>query len=134
MNKDRASLIEKLFASDTDDVKIVRGIFDLARREEDIATGRRVRNLAAEKTRAHRGKPAQKEFMELYWDIMLWLAPNDFDSFLLYIERLRKPQDRFYQPRRKQQERYKQCNCRQYNQQFQHITLPQYSPHDGHSW
>lgn len=102
MNQDRASLIEKLFASDTDDVKILRGIFDLARREKDIQTGRRVRNLAAEKTRSHRGKPQQKEFMELYWDIMLWLAPNDFDSFMLYIERLRKPQDRFYQPRRKQ--------------------------------
>ncbi len=102
MTEDRANLIERLFASDTNDVKIVRGIFDLARAENSMSIGRRVRNLAAEKTRTHRGKPQQKEFMELYWDIMLWLAPNDFDSFMLYIERNRKPQDRFYQPRRKQ--------------------------------
>lgn len=102
MNKDTAVLIEKLFASDTDDVRVGRGIFDLARREEDIPTGRRVRDLAAMKTREHRGKADQKEFMELYWDVMLWLAPNDFDSFMLYLERNRKPQDRFYQPRRKQ--------------------------------
>jgi len=102
MTEDRANLIERLFASDTNDVKIVRGIFDLARAENSMSIGRRVRNLAAEKTRTHRGKPQQKEFMELYWDIMLWLAPNDFDSFMLYLERNRKPQDRFYQPRRKQ--------------------------------
>ena len=102
MNQDTAILIEKLFASDTDDVKVVRGIFDLARREEDVPIGRRVRDLAAQKTREHRGKADQKEFLELYWDIMLWLAPNDFDSYMLYLERNRKPQDRFYQPRRKQ--------------------------------
>lgn len=102
MNKDTAILIEKLFASDTDDVKIARGIFDLARREEDVPTGRRVRDLCAAKTRSHRGKPDQKEFFSLYWDVMLWLAPNDFDSFMLYTEKNRRPEDRFYQPRRKQ--------------------------------
>lgn len=102
MNDDTAKLIEKLFASDTDDVKIVRGIFDLARRDEDIQTARRVRNLATEKTRSHRGRADQKDFIELYWEVMLWLAQNDFDAFMLYLERNRKPQDRFYQPRRKQ--------------------------------
>lgn len=102
MNADTAVLIDKLFASDTDNVKVVQGIFDLVRREEAVDIGRRVRDLAAQKTREHRGQPDQKEFLELYWDIMLWLAPNDFDSFMLFLEKNRKPQDRFYQPRRKQ--------------------------------
>ena len=53
MNKDTAEMIEKLFAADTDDVNIVRGIFDMARREEALDVGRRARNLAAEKTRTH---------------------------------------------------------------------------------
>ncbi len=94
-------LIEKLFATGVDEVKIGRGIFDLARREEDVPTGRRLRDLCAAKTRSHAGRPDQKEYMELYWDVMLWLAPKDFDSFMLYLERNRKPKDRFYQPRRK---------------------------------
>ena len=102
MNEDTAVLIEKLFTSDTDDVRVGRGIFDLARQEEAVDIGRRVRDLAAMKTREHRGMADQKDFMELYWDVMLWLAPNDFDSFMLYLERNRKPRDRFYQPRRKQ--------------------------------
>ena len=38
---------------------------------------------------------------EAYWHSMLVDAPVDFDSFLQYIEKNRKPDDRFYQPRRK---------------------------------
>lgn len=101
MNADRAALIEKLFASDTDDVRVVRGIFDLARREEDVPTGRRVRDLAAARTRSHRGKEDQKDFLALYWDVMLWLAQHrDLDAYLLYLEKNRKPEARFYQNRR----------------------------------
>lgn len=101
MNKDRAQLIEKLFAANTDDIQIVRGIFDLARHENHIPTGRRVRELAGQKAVTHKGRPDQKDFLTLYWDIMLWLAPNDFDSYMLYLERNRPPKERFYQPRRK---------------------------------
>lgn len=101
LNADRARLIEKLFAADTNDLQVVRGIFDLARIEKDLNVGRRVRNLAAQKSREHSMTVKGKEFMVLYWDVMLWLAQNkDFDSFLLYNERKRKPEKRFYQPRR----------------------------------
>lgn len=38
---------------------------------------------------------------ELRWDVLKWEAPELLDSYCLYIERNRKPQERFYQPRRK---------------------------------
>ena len=41
------------------------------------------------------------EFFSLYKRTLLFDAPHDFDSYLLYLEMNRKPADRFYQPRRK---------------------------------
>ncbi|MFR2991322.1 MAG: hypothetical protein ACLTLL_06765 [Acutalibacteraceae bacterium] len=37
----------------------------------------------------------------MYKRTLLFDAPHDFDSYLLYLEMNRKPADRFYQPRRK---------------------------------
>lgn len=41
------------------------------------------------------------KFFELYKKSLLFDAPYYFDSYLLYIEINRKPEERFYQPRRK---------------------------------
>ena len=41
-------------------------------------------------------------FMDLYWASLRMLAPYDFDSFLLYMERERPAKNRFYLPRRTQ--------------------------------
>ena len=38
---------------------------------------------------------------DVYWKSMLIDAPVDFDSFLLYLEKNRKPADKFYVPRRR---------------------------------
>lgn len=38
---------------------------------------------------------------DLYWKILLFEAPEILDSFCLYVEKDRKPEERFYQPRRK---------------------------------
>ena len=40
-------------------------------------------------------------FFELYKKTLLFDAPHFFDSYLLYIEINRKPEERFYQPRRR---------------------------------
>lgn len=42
-----------------------------------------------------------KRLNDAYWHSMLVDAPVDFDSFLLYLEKNRKTEDKFYQPRRK---------------------------------
>lgn len=102
MNPARAKLLEKLFRSNTNNPEIVRGIFDLARAEEHLPTAHRARDLCAQKAREHAKDELGKTFVELYWEIMVWMAPKDFDSFMLALERGRKPDDRFYQPRRKQ--------------------------------
>lgn len=43
----------------------------------------------------------RSEWDDMYWQAMLWEAPMLLDSYCLYIEKNRKPQERFYQPRRK---------------------------------
>lgn len=45
--------------------------------------------------------PVTQELNELYWDALKFEAPHRFESFLLYMERKRRPEKRFYQPRRK---------------------------------
>jgi hypothetical protein len=35
----------------------------------------------------------------LYWDVLLWEAPNRFESFLLYMEKNRPYKKKFYEPR-----------------------------------
>lgn len=93
-------LLNRLLAADMNNPDNVRGLFDFARNEMDVELGRKVRGIAAEKARDFAMDELGKEFTNLYWDVMLWLAPNDFDSYLLYLEKNRKPEDRFYQPRR----------------------------------
>lgn len=47
-------------------------------------------------------KPTEvKRLMKKYWDTFLFAAPYDFHSYLLYMEKNREPEKRFYQPRLK---------------------------------
>lgn len=41
------------------------------------------------------------DFDEVYWDLLRYEAPELLDSFAIYIEKNRKPQEQFYLPRRK---------------------------------
>lgn len=41
-------------------------------------------------------------FYKMWCDCLLFDAPYDFDSFLIYIEKDREPEDQFYLPRRRQ--------------------------------
>lgn len=45
--------------------------------------------------------PPTEDFNKLYWDTLLFEAPYRFESFLLYMEKKRRPEKRFYQPRQK---------------------------------
>jgi hypothetical protein len=40
-----------------------------------------------------------KNFLNKYWQTFLFAAPYDFHSYLLYMEKDRSPEKRFYQPR-----------------------------------
>lgn len=45
---------------------------------------------------------AEEQLNELYWNVLHWEAPHLFDSYLLYLERKREPNDKFYEPKREQ--------------------------------
>lgn len=48
-----------------------------------------------------RGIGSVEQLSDLYWKSMLIDAPVDFDAFMLYLEKNRKPDEKFYVPRRK---------------------------------
>lgn len=98
---DTKKLKARLLKGNLDNAETVRGLFDIARNDEDVAFGREVKALAAEKAKTHAMKPSGKEFLTIYWEVMLWLARNgDFESFCLYMEKNRPATKRFYQNRR----------------------------------
>jgi hypothetical protein len=72
----------------------------IAVKEDDLAAavteGLFLRGLITQAIHAH------PSLMDLYWRCLLFLAPYDFDSFMLYIEKERDPKQRFYMPRRTQ--------------------------------
>lgn len=57
--------------------------------------------LRSEIVKALKLRQNVSEFFELYKRSLLFDAPHFFDSYLLYLEINRKPNERFYQPRRK---------------------------------
>lgn len=59
---------------------------------------RKLRKMVSERIKA---RVNTGEFFELYKKTLLFDAPYDFDSYLLYLEIGRLPKDRFYQPRRR---------------------------------
>ena len=96
-------LIDRLHQMDLNNTKNLSMLYDMALAIQDDLPDRAflemkyVKNMAAVLVRS------DHEAMELYWDSMLYLARNrDLDSYLIYLERYREPEQRFYLPRRKQ--------------------------------
>lgn len=96
-------IIEKLHRVDIHHYKYCSMLMDmvLAVKDDDLELAKsecqHVKNLAA------MGSRKDSRFMDLYWKSVLFLAQNkDLDSYLLYLERYRDPEDRFYLPRRNQ--------------------------------
>lgn len=87
-----------------DEIQAYNDLFSLCRNEEEgnfdlsHAWNKKLRQAVAEQIKVGSDISA---FFELYRKTLLFDAKIDFDSYLLYLEIDRKPQDRFYQPRRK---------------------------------
>mgnify|MGYP001118992246 CR=1 FL=1 len=92
-------IISKLLKMDLTNIKVVSSLLDMAINTENAKLGIKVRDICAINTK----KVPQKalEFQELYKNALLFCAPEDFDSYMLYMEIGRSPKERFYQPRRK---------------------------------
>ena len=96
-------IIKALHKTDLSDIKNLSYLFDmcLAIKEFDIELAKEecqhVKNRTAVLSRQN------QKAVDLYWKAILFLAQNrDLDSYLLYLEKNRDPEDRFYLPRRKQ--------------------------------
>lgn len=96
-------IIKALHKTDLSDIKNLSYLFDMciAIKEFDIELAKEecqhVKNRAAVLSRKN------QKAVDLYWKAILFLAQNrDLDSYLLYLEKNRDPEDRFYLPRRKQ--------------------------------
>lgn len=97
------SIINKLHRTDLSQYTNLSMLMDmvLAVKDDDLelakAECQHVKNMAAAGTRS------DLRFQDLYWKAVRFLAQNrDLDSYLIYLERYRDPEDRFYLPRRKQ--------------------------------
>ena len=96
-------IIKALHKTDLSDIKNLSYLFDmcLVIKEFDIELAKEecqhVKNRAAVLSRQN------QKAVDLYWKAILFLAQNrDLDSYLLYLEKNRDPEDRFYLPRRNQ--------------------------------
>lgn len=103
MNK---TLIRKIFAKIKSDPSIVEPYRDMleylkqSEGEDYGYTHTQNKELRERLGYAISLKKNVKELFEVYRWSLLFDAPNDFDSYLLYLEIDRNPRERFYQPRR----------------------------------
>lgn len=93
---DNQQIIERLLKTDLTVFKNLSALFDMARNTNDIRLCKRVRSIASQEARKGR-----QEFYDLVKETYLWAAPYDLDSYLVYLEWNRPPEERFYLPRRK---------------------------------
>lgn len=93
--------IQYYLNSDLNQYDNLSNLFQIARniKEEDkqqaISIAKKVRSNAMQNV------SKDVKFYNLYNDALLFLAPDDLDSYILYIEKDRPPKERFYLPRRK---------------------------------
>lgn len=100
-------VLEKILERDLHIYKNLSMLMDmcLGIREEDedkIYTPTIIKNAKLVKLISSQESRNDIRFMDLYWKALHTLAPHDFDSFLLYMERERPAKNRFYLPRREQ--------------------------------
>lgn len=100
-------LISKIFSEIQKDpcgITAYNDLFDLCRNmeQDDFTLAHKTNSdLRVKVIQAIKLRKNVTEFFELYKRSLLFDAPHDFDSYLLYLEINRKPEERFYQPRRK---------------------------------
>ena len=93
---DNKQIIDRLLKTDLTVFKNLSALFDMARNTNDIKLCKHVRSIASQEARKGRA-----EFYDLVKETYLWAAPYDLDSYLVYLEWNRPPEERFYLPRRK---------------------------------
>ena len=98
------AIINSIKQSDLSSYKALRDLLDMAKviadeeGDNDIAYALKLSDFVKRKVPT---LPVSVGMNDLYWESLKFEAPHRFESFLLYMERKRRPEKRFYQPRRK---------------------------------
>lgn len=97
------AIINSIKQSDLNSYKALRDLLDMAKviadeeGDNDIAYALKLTDFIKRKVPT---LPVSVGMNDLYWESLKFEAPHRFESFLLYMERKRRPEKRFYQPRR----------------------------------
>lgn len=102
----KEKLISKIFSKikkDPEDIQAYEDIFSLCMsyEGEDFKLAHKTNKKLRDLIGANINTDNATKLYKLYKRTLLFDAPYDFDSYLLYIEINRKPEERFYQPRRR---------------------------------
>lgn len=89
-------IVSRLLKSDLTNLRNVKALFDMARNMDDLSLCLKARQYAQKLASG-----GDIEAYDVVKETYLWAAPKDFDSYLIYLEWNRKPEERFYLPRRK---------------------------------
>lgn len=93
---DSQAVVRRILATDLSNPVNISYLFDMARNLDDVNLAKKARDAALRAVRKD-GKA-----YDLAKEIYDWLATRDFDSYLIALEWNRKPEEKFYMPRRKQ--------------------------------
>lgn len=89
-------IVSRLLKSDLTNIRNVKALFDMARNMDDLSLCLKARQYAQRLASC-----GDIEAYDVVKETYLWAAPKDFDSYLIYLEWNRKPEERFYLPRRR---------------------------------
>lgn len=98
------AIVQAIKQSDLNSYKALRDLLDMAKviadeeGDNDLGYALKLTDFIKRKVPT---LPVSVGMNELYWEALKFEAPHRFESFLLYMERKRRPEKRFYQPRRK---------------------------------
>lgn len=104
VSEQNKNIISAIKQSDLNSYKALRDLLDMAKiiadaqGDNDLTYALKLTDFIMRKIPT---LPPSAGMNELYWEALKFEAPHRFESFLLYMERKRRPEKRFYQPRRK---------------------------------
>ena len=108
VSQQNIDIIEAIKKSDLSQYRNLYNLYQMmlnvyAENEEDVDYCLKISKFIKQYAPVRHMETGDNEFQDLYYKAILFEAQNHiFDSFLIYLEKNRDPEDRYYLPRRKQ--------------------------------
>lgn len=97
-------IIKDLKKMDLTNPEVLKLLYNMMMITSDVKLGLELRDYCVKSIKKIKSGDDNKavEINRIYRKVLLFLAPRDFDSYMIYLEIDRPPHEKFYQPRRKQ--------------------------------